>query len=214
MAFDQPLKADQVDGSGFFSVFVGKPVVGTLLWILGGDDDDDDDDDIMNAGDKEHKVDAAKSVEPTLDDNVCKERDIGVGNNGGRDQSASGLYNADGTPAVGKQSPAFNGMPTRSSIAASSLEPPVRRRRRHKRDTLKSRPHMIGSDLSEIGELLDAADDSAFDDYHRLKPNQCLPRNKKTMSWSDESGQDLVRYLDEVRCISGPSHGRQSSGLG
>jgi len=36
MAFDHPLEADRVEDLNFFSAFVRAPVVGTLMWILGG----------------------------------------------------------------------------------------------------------------------------------------------------------------------------------
>lgn len=40
MAFDMPLEADQPGESTFFLSFVTTPVVGTLMWILGGDTED------------------------------------------------------------------------------------------------------------------------------------------------------------------------------
>jgi hypothetical protein len=36
MAFDQPLEADRVEMS-LFGAFIRAPIVGTLMWILGGD---------------------------------------------------------------------------------------------------------------------------------------------------------------------------------
>ena len=36
MAFDQPLDADRVDGDGFISSFVRAPIVGPVMWVLGG----------------------------------------------------------------------------------------------------------------------------------------------------------------------------------
>jgi hypothetical protein len=37
MAFDRPLEADQVDDLNLFSMLLRAPVLGTLIWILGGD---------------------------------------------------------------------------------------------------------------------------------------------------------------------------------
>jgi hypothetical protein len=36
MAFEVPLDADRVDDLNLFSTFLRAPVIGTLLWILGG----------------------------------------------------------------------------------------------------------------------------------------------------------------------------------
>lgn len=62
MAFEVPLEADRVNDLNLFSTFVRAPVIGTILWILGGDkaklaeeegkeqifDDDDDCDHCTN----------------------------------------------------------------------------------------------------------------------------------------------------------------------
>lgn len=37
MAFDRPLEADQVDDLNLFSMLLRAPILGTLIWILGGD---------------------------------------------------------------------------------------------------------------------------------------------------------------------------------
>lgn len=36
MAFDRPIEADRVDDLNLFSTFIRAPVIGTLMWILGG----------------------------------------------------------------------------------------------------------------------------------------------------------------------------------
>lgn len=38
MAFDRPLEADKVDDLGLFSSFIRAPVVGVVMWALGGDE--------------------------------------------------------------------------------------------------------------------------------------------------------------------------------
>jgi hypothetical protein len=37
MAFDRPLEADQVDDLNLFSMLLRAPILGTLIWLLGGD---------------------------------------------------------------------------------------------------------------------------------------------------------------------------------
>jgi hypothetical protein len=43
MAFDQPLEADRVDGSSFFSTLLRAPVIGSLLWVLGHKEEEGED---------------------------------------------------------------------------------------------------------------------------------------------------------------------------
>ncbi|KAL3780071.1 hypothetical protein HJC23_007320 [Cyclotella cryptica] len=38
MAFDRPIEADRVEDLGLFASFLRAPVVGTILWLLGGED--------------------------------------------------------------------------------------------------------------------------------------------------------------------------------
>jgi hypothetical protein len=38
MAFDHPLEADKVDDLGLFSTFVRAPIVGVIMWAIGGDE--------------------------------------------------------------------------------------------------------------------------------------------------------------------------------
>lgn len=61
----------------------------------------------------------------------------------------------------------------------------------------KSAPSMIGSEISEVGECLEALDGMLLDGG-QTRP---LKRCKKELSWSDESGQSLVEYIGEVSCF-------------
>lgn len=38
MAFNRPIEADQVDDFGLFSTFIRAPLVGVIMWALGGDE--------------------------------------------------------------------------------------------------------------------------------------------------------------------------------
>ena len=38
MAFDRPIEADRVEDLGLFASFLRAPVVGTILWLLGGEE--------------------------------------------------------------------------------------------------------------------------------------------------------------------------------
>ena len=54
MAFDMPLEADQPGETRFFLSFVTSPVVGTLMWILGGDSESKDDKETSESTEDEH----------------------------------------------------------------------------------------------------------------------------------------------------------------
>lgn len=76
-------------------------------------------------------------------------------------------------------------------------------RPRGMRELTKTKPYLIGSDLSEMAEYLEN-DEASFSDFHRTtsvgsnKTYVHIPTGKKKMSWSDELGRDLVHFIDEV----------------
>jgi hypothetical protein len=37
MAFDHPIEADRVNDLNFFSTFIRAPIIGTLMWLVGGE---------------------------------------------------------------------------------------------------------------------------------------------------------------------------------
>ena len=83
-------------------------------------------------------------------------------------------------------------------IAATQLQQMIEHNRNRKKSK-KNVPNLIGSDLSDFGDLAIHAESADLDDAER---EECefggsLRRNKK-MSWSDESGQYLCEVIDEV----------------
>jgi hypothetical protein len=94
MAFEIPLDADRVDDMNLFSTLVRAPVIGTLLWILGGSKareeeesgndqrlDDDDDHDVRNNssssnGEYRQTRSSLKKAAPSLAASEISECDI------------------------------------------------------------------------------------------------------------------------------------------
>jgi len=76
----------------------------------------------------------------------------------------------------------------------------------------RSTPDLSGSDVSCIGDEIcsldeDSFDESHYDDYTKAEHDLAAKSNRRrralkttrTMSWSDESGQRLVEYYDELQ---------------
>ena len=133
MAFDRPLEADRVDELSLLSSFVRAPIVGPIMWMLGGH--------------------MAKSEENKL----IAERGSTKNQN--------------------------NPVPLNLLKYSSERSSPV-----------------PNGDVSDVSEL---------DDYSMLEENEegrgngkenlvSTFRKNRKMSWSDESGQNLVEYCDEV----------------
>lgn len=150
MAFDQPLEADQVDDLNLFINFVRAPIIGTLMWILGGDAKRQEED--KRSKDKQTMLDSSSS-----------------------DGSSHSLR--------------------RSNSSTMSLK-------RKRKSALKKTPELIGSELSELGGLSDPLGDSAAMALQELRLSRSCSSGsasskKKHLSWSDESGHDLVKVLQE-----------------
>jgi hypothetical protein len=150
MAFDHPLEADKVDDLGLFSTLVRAPVVGIIMWALGGHD-----------AKKREEEDQKRFVKEQLE-GEC--------------------------PISSEERP----------IYTAELQKMIEQNR-NKKMGKKMPPRMIGSDLSDFGDLSIHPSETDLEEKEndsQMGSNR-LKRAKK-MSWSDESGQSLCEYLDEV----------------
>ena len=145
MAFDRPLEADRVDDLSLFSAFIRAPVVGTLMWILGG----------SKAMDEEQKL---KEMLNAAD---------------GEDAGASW---ADDSRSSQSNRYALNVEQTNGRLK-------------------KTAPRLIGSDISDFGECAVQAEALSRNSSDSTRKGL---RDSRKMSWSDESGQSLVEYIDAV----------------
>lgn len=144
MAFDAPLEADRVDDLGLFSAFIRAPVVGTLMWVLGG----------SKAMEEDEKEKAQMVMMDCEDDGSTMSRNP-------NNRHALNMEESNGK-------------------------------------LKKTAPRLIGSDISEFGECAAEAESlSLHVERCSLQESRCL-RNSRRMSWSDESGQDLCQYIEEV----------------
>ena len=149
MAFDHPLEADKVDDLGLFSTFVRAPIVGVIMWAIGGDE--------------------------------AKKRDVLEQQSALREKFGVEDHESEFKP-----------------IDATQLQIMIEQNRNRKNGK-KKMPNLIGSDLSDFGELVISQESTDVEDADM---DDCdggggLRRTKK-MSWSDESGQDLCEVIDEV----------------
>lgn len=150
MAFDQPLEADRVDDLNLFSFLVRAPVVGTLMWMLGGDE--------------------AKKREE--EEQLKKDLFAGVGSDSSSSQPAVELYRK----------------PLHQSSQLKRFE--------NMKMGKKSAPLLLGSDISDFGEC--AIEEEAREAKRLDKQRAFDFKKSRKMSWSDETGQDLVEYVEEV----------------
>jgi len=154
MAFEHPLEADSVDyKNGFFSSFVQAPLLGPLVWILGGTIDKDN-----SRGESTTVLDAKENKS---------------------DQTSIALK--------------------------SSVETFTSENYRNKTEIIRA-DHFYSAD--EICSTdADSSDESYSDDSTKvnhnfaenMKQRHQVLKNKTKMSWSDESGQSLVEYCDELQ---------------
>jgi len=142
MAFDHPIEADRIDDLGLFSAFIRAPVVGTLMWVLGG----------SKAMEEEEKE---------------KELMLIDGEDDGTSTSRS----------------------TRHVLNMEEVNGKLK----------KTAPRLIGSDISEFGECAAEAEALALQRSSSLRRSSSKGlRKSRKMSWSDESGQNLCEYIEEV----------------
>ena len=156
MAFNQPIEADNPD-LDHLTTFSQAPILGTIMWLLGGD---------MTL-----KLDGEKRKEP---------------------EPEILLTNGDNDKDNERQNKQI------STDTISALHD----------ENNKHVPDRILSDISE-GSAMEDEDDltltKSFDECTRQDQNEnsrSLSNQSgfvKRMSWSDESGQSLVEYSNEVR---------------
>lgn len=145
MAFDQTIEADRVDDLGLFSAFVRAPVVGTLMWIVGG----------------------SRAVE---EEEKHKEQKL-----------ADGEDDRTSTSRSQQQAP-------RHELNMEEVNGRLK----------KTAPRLIGSDISEFGECAAEMESLSLQKSSLRKSSSKSLRKSRKMSWSDESGQSLCEYIEEV----------------
>lgn len=161
MAFDRPLDADRVDGDGFISSFVRAPIVGPVMWVLGG---------LLakNMAGAENKI----LEEHTFDENSAKNTCMKQDNEDLPIDRDNTLNQMD---------------PNRSNDMPSAMT-------RHDKS------------MKSLHILPTISDFSLEEENDDPNPTQCARnKNRRKMSWADESGQSLDEYYQEDRNTAGTS---------
>jgi len=140
MAFNQPIEADRPSDLGLFSAFLRAPVIGPLMWILGGD--------------------MAKNLE--------KEEKLREEMGDCSNERGNGYDHC---------------------ILGASRD-------------ISSVPDRTSSDLSQTDEYDLIEEESLSNTIKYEGLSNC---KKLRASWSDETGHDLVEYLDETTSHEPPS---------
>ncbi|KAL7483738.1 hypothetical protein ACHAW6_009384 [Cyclotella cf. meneghiniana] len=104
MAFDRPIEADRVEDLGLFASFLRAPVVGTILWLLGGEE-------AKKAEEEERREKQGRhSQEEDQQDDTFRDYELSKGR--------------DGNDVVdrGKRG-GYNGPDTEEDVSSSTMEP-------------------------------------------------------------------------------------------
>ena len=162
MAFDHHIKADKVDDLGFFATFLRAPVVGSLMWFLGGE----------KAKERE-KEELRKQMMQS--DETCD----------------------DESNDSGSQSPLF-AVPPREFSSSERL-------RKLGYGTKRMPPRLIGSDISEFADCVIPEEAMVSQNQHsclthseRSDDLRRVTRSSRSLSWSDDNGQELAEVIKEV----------------
>ena len=212
MAFERPIEADRVEDLGLFSSFIRAPIVGTILWFLGGEDakkaEEEDRrrgsiDEEENFRDYELKSGEGKrtveieswpqisSGESDLDiNNIPSYEKIVTAEFSASEQSTNIRHEDSSGPA----SRVVNELV--AVMDATSLDERERMRKRSPRKC-SSKSNLASLDTAEGTEAIDTDTvRPSLSSTSNISSNSNIV--KKKMSWSDEKGhQPLVEYYDE-----------------
>uniref|UniRef100_A0A7S2W487 Uncharacterized protein n=1 Tax=Eucampia antarctica TaxID=49252 RepID=A0A7S2W487_9STRA len=164
MAFDRPLEADKIDDLGLFSSFLRAPIVGPIMWMIGG----------SSAMKKEEEEKEKVSTKNTVLNSPDQER---------KEPGRLNSYESDfmDIGVSPERFPSDVSDEGEGSDAFSSDDEP---------STL---PEMI----SKLN--VHPYDISKKSLRRSKKIDHSLHNKTRRMSWSDESGQDLVHICDESK---------------
>jgi hypothetical protein len=179
MAFDQPLEADRVDDLNFFSTIIRAPVVGALFWFLGGEE-------------AKQRDEEEKTLRAQLFGNPSEELDDDSW------RSASSSSRGADCPV----DPCSAGFPPRRSTLKKA--PPSMAE--SEVSTLSFASSAAGTTTKDrIEQCSESLDHMTLEEFQNATAATSLSlKRKKELSWSDESGHNLVEYIGEVRyCYHG-----------
>lgn len=195
MAFERPIEADRVEDLGLFSSFIRAPVVGTILWLLGGED-------AKKAEEEERRrqdgTDAANNDgdERDCDAEIEPWPQISAGVDDDSDDHNFPSYEKFVTSDISTPKPSKHSLDSGPAsrvvdelvavMDATSLDGGSMKRSPRRSSSRCDLAHLD----SETGDV---------DKPSLSKPNlSSTSSSKKKMSWSDQAGQQpLVEYFDD-----------------
>jgi hypothetical protein len=198
MAFERPLEADRVEDLGLFSSFLRAPVVGTILWLLGGEDAKKADEEERrrsgsdNEGDfRDYELKKGSDVEPWPQ--------IASGVDSDSDDASFPSYETFVTSSLSTPQPSKRSLHSVDSGPASRVVDELvavmdaasvggMTRRSPKRSSSRSNLASLDDIQVDIPPI-----DTQPSSSHSHQANI----SKKKMSWSDEKKQPLVEYFDD-----------------
>ena len=166
MAFERPLEADQVDDLNLFSMLLRAPILGTLIWILGGD-----------ASRKEEEEARRREDTQSFSENKTHSSDASLTH----------------------------------SLRSSKIRPRKSALKKKSSRTICSVGNSNASALQHEGLGITRSYSSSSSCSAK---DSSLKERKKELSWSDESGHELVKYDNEVRISNGRRLYRYSNFFG
>lgn len=92
---------------------------------------------------------------------------------------------------------------TSENLHSTAYNHPTMKRSKRAGGLKKAAPSLIGSDISDVGEVRESMDAMCLE--HEPSTRYIVPgslKNKKSLSWSDESGKDLVENKVSYLCVS------------
>lgn len=212
MAFEHPIEADRVEDLGLFASFMRAPVVGTIMWFLGGADAQRAEEEECRQRNSEIESDESHHEEgQSFRDNELLRKEVDRVKRGGDDaiepwpQITSGIdsdsedanfpsYETYVTSQISTPEPSTHVIDELVAVMdASSLDEQRGLGMAKKRQTTRR-----SSSRSNLASLAVEADENPTAEKP-LTSNTFDIVAKKTMSWSDEKEQPLVEYFDDKK---------------
>eukprot|EP00956_Cyclotella_meneghiniana_P011592 scaffold16279_cov68-Cyclotella_meneghiniana.AAC.2 len=226
MAFERPIEADRVEDLGLFSSFIRAPVVGTIMWFLGGADAQRAEEEESKQRNNESESDESHHDEgQSFRDKELLRKEVDRAKRGGDDgiepwpQISSGMdsdsedanfpsYETYVTSQISTPEPSTTALDSCSLPVSRVIDELVAVMDASSLDeqgglgmTKKRQSPRRSSSRSNLASLAAEADEEP-PAKNRLTGNNNtsdITVTKKTMSWSDEKEQPLVEYFDDKK---------------
>jgi hypothetical protein len=212
MAFERPIEADRVEDLGLFSSFIRAPVVGTILWLLGGDE--------AKKAEEEERRRSEENESEEPDGDSFRDYELKKTESNSKRGPAEGAIEPWPQISEGVDSDSDDlNFPSYEKFVTSNISTPETSK--HCLDSgpasrvvdelvavmdaasldgggMKKRSPRRSPSKSNLTSLEDVTDKPSHAPKPSSQSNSSI--TKKKMSWSDEAGhQPLVEYFDDTK---------------